>query len=208
MVVTVVRCPLHRTRSLGDQKLAQSLNDLSKATKKRFLREILVRSLISQPSLLHGWKNWRSLTDHWETTGRFMRSLSAHWALLKCSLSIRWVSLSVRWAFIEFSLRDRFPWRSLRDCFGLRQNFEETMATIEITGWSLTDHWQILVITGRSLKDRWEIWPFLHRSTIFQWSPPLCKGGFITIIISVVAKVITVVIVWMVVIVEVIVIIT
>ena len=39
---------------------------------------------------------------------------------------------------IERSLRDH--WRSLRDCFGLSQNFEETVATVEITGRSLTDH--------------------------------------------------------------------
>ena len=78
-----------------------------------------------------GWvvQTWQFIDGCWEIIGRLMRSLSC--------------SLSIRWSFIEHSLSigDRFPWRSLRDCFGLNQNFEEIVSTVEIAGWSLTDHW-------------------------------------------------------------------
>ena len=65
--------------------------------KQLFLCEIFVHSLISQPCLLQGERNWRSLKDRWEIIGRWMRSLSAPWDLLEHSLS-------VPWAFLERSL--------------------------------------------------------------------------------------------------------
>ena len=67
---------------LSDQKLAQSLNDLSKATKMQFLWEIIVRSLISQPSLRRSGKELafieKSLRDHWEINETVEHSLSIH----------------------------------------------------------------------------------------------------------------------------------
>ena len=155
LVDNVVRVPLLRTEIVGwplsDNKLARSLNNLLKAMKKLILWEILVHSLISQPSLLWGGHIWCSLKDRWEIIGRLMTSLNAPWA------------------FIESSLRNHFRWQSLRDSFGLSQNFADTAVTVEITGQSLTDHWEILAITGRSLKDHWEIWPVFHCSMISQW---------------------------------------
>ena len=141
---------LDRTRSLGDQKLAQSPNDLWKAMKKPFLWEILMSSLISKPSLLWGGQLWHSLKDGGEIIGRSMRSLSTPWVLKERSLS-------VHWAFPEHSLRDRFPCRSLRDCFGLCQNFEETVVTMD-------DHLQI---TERSWRLLGTLWKIVERSSHF-----------------------------------------
>ena len=127
-------------RSLGDQRLAGSLKSKGKAASVWDPCALIDLSAIS-PSR---WKNVafieRSLRDHWEIG-----------------------------EIIECSLRDRFPWRSLRDCFGLSQNLEETMATMEITGQSLTDQWKILAIARRSLKDRWEIQPIIHHQGSLNW---------------------------------------
>ena len=102
----------------------------------------------------------------WTHLGFIERSMRDHrdqwdpWALLEHSLSIHW-------AFIECS----YPRWSLRDCFGQSWNFEETIMTGEITGWSLRDHCEIVAIAGRerSLRD---VVIFLHHSTITHWSQP------------------------------------
>ena len=166
-----LRGHLHRMeivgRPLSDRILARSLNDLSKAMKKSFLCEILVRSLISQPSLLQGvniWINWkipeRSLGQGWGHWALLESSLSVYWVFIEHSLSICWAFaerlLSVRWAFVERLL----PLVIIERLFWTESNFEETMMMVEITGWSLTDHWEILAIAACPLKGRWEIWPF------------------------------------------------
>ena len=118
-----------------------------------------------------GWKNLgfieKSLRDYWEINEIVEYSLSAHWAFVEHSLSICWAR----------SLRDHFPWWSLRNCFRLSQNFAETVVTVEITAQSLRDYWKILVIAQQSLGALWKIWPFFHRSIISQQSPPLNKGS-------------------------------
>ena len=142
------------------------------------------------------YTEWRSLAYPWAIKNRpqkqrkscfCVRSLYARWSHSHFSFGVdkfgvHWKIverlLRDRWAFLERSLRDRFPWWSLRDCVGQSQNVAETVA---ITGRSLRD----LGDRRRSLKDRWEIWPFVHRSTISQRSPPLCKGGFFSPIHSV-----------------------
>ena len=130
-----VRGPLHgmeiAERPLSSQKLARSLNNLSKAMKKLFLWEILVYSLISQPSLLSSGKfghTERSLRDNWEIDEIVERSLSVHWEI---------AFLGDHWEIVlEWVKTLRRPWRSLGD------------------------HWQIINRSGhffiaqRSLNDR------------------------------------------------------
>ena len=166
--------PLYRMQIVGaplsDRKLARSLNDLSKQWKKSFLWEILVCSLITQPSLLWGGKIWHSLKGRWEIIGRSMRSLSAPWVLLEHSLGIHW-------AFVERSL----PLAVIEGLFWtgskLWGDYGNCGDYSMIINRSLKDLGDCRVTAGRSLKDRWEIWPFFHRSMITQWSLPLCKGG-------------------------------
>ena len=102
------------------------------------------------------------------------RSLRDHWEIDEIVES----SLSIHWAFVEQSLRDRFHWWSLRDCFGLSQNFEETVATMEVIGRSLTNHWEILAIAGCSLKDS-----FVERSghffIVLSDRHPCVKGVYV-----------------------------
>ena len=139
-------------RVLGDHWVIKNWPDFSKAIKKPFLCEILVCPLISQPFLLWGGKIWRSLKDRWEIIGR---SLSATWAFVEHSLS-------VHWATVERSMRDRFPWRSLR------------LFWTESKLWGDCgdhwDHWTIIDRSGQSLNTLWKI---IERSGHFfnvQWS--------------------------------------
>ena len=75
-------------RSLGDHwviKNRPDLSDLSKATKKLFLSEILVRSLISQ----------------WTIIERSLRDLPDRWALFVRSLMIAQPSLNDRYPCVK-----------------------------------------------------------------------------------------------------------
>ena len=123
------------------------------SSQKQWKRRFYVRSLCTHWSLSHVSFRVEKFGVHWKITERSLGDRWDHWVLVECSLSIQS-------AFIQHSLRDHFPWRPLRDYFGLSQYFKETMVTVEIIWRSLTDHWEILAISGSSFKDRCEIWPF------------------------------------------------
>ena len=72
---------------------------------------------------------------------------------------------------LERSLRDRFPRRLLTKCFGPSQNFEETVAIVEITERSLYDNCDCLALIERPSRDL----AFFNLSPITQQSPILCK---------------------------------
>ena len=86
--------------------------------------------------------------------------------------------------FIERSLRDHWKIDEMTTCWEIASIGDHWEIVLDwdktLRRWwrSLDDHWEILVIAGRSLKDHWEIWPFVHCSTISQWSPSLCKWCF------------------------------
>ena len=64
-IICISKGPLYTgRRSLGDHWVIKNWLDLSKAKKKLFLWEILVRLLISQTSLLRGRQIWHSLKNH------------------------------------------------------------------------------------------------------------------------------------------------
>ena len=143
-------------RSLGDNWVIQNWPDLSMISQKQRKSHFCGRSLYTHWSFSHLSFGVEKFGIHWKIAERSLGDRWDYWALLEHSLSAPWAfvehSSSICWAFIECSLRDCFCWRSLRDYFGLNQNFKETMAVVEIIRQPLTDC-EILAIAGHSVKD-------------------------------------------------------
>ena len=149
-------CDHNRTEIIGWPLSDQNLAGLSKISQKQWKSCFCGRSLWASWSLIHLSYRVGKFGVHWN------RSVKACWEIIGRSMRLSNTLehlLSIRWAFVEHSLRGCFPWWSLRDCFGLSQNFTVIMVTVEIIGWSLTDLGDLYIA-------QWS-----------QRSPPLCKGA-------------------------------
>ena len=117
-------------RSSGDHWVKENGHMSQKQRKSRFSG----RSLCTRWSLSHLSFGLEKCDVHWKIT---VRSLSAHSAFVERLLPL---------AIIDWEI-----------VFGLRENFEDTVATVEITGRSLTDQWEISDCGDQSRDHHWQI---------------------------------------------------